>query len=160
MRCTLPTRHRAHLIKPGAIAAARTAALLTLGAGTGLVACGGGLPRPPVADVRASDYLEVPFAPRTPPVEIVPERPSKDAVWVDGAWEWTVDRYRWSGGAWVVPPAGARRSRWALVRRSVDGQLFFAPAVWRDAGGRALPEPTPVLPARTRLPREGEDGTP
>lgn len=105
--------------------------------------------------MSASDYVEVPFAPRTPTVEVVPERPSRAAVWVDGSWDWNGDRFRWITGAWVTPPPGARRAPWVLVRREADGQLFFAPALWKDAGGRTIPDPTPVLRARTRLPREG-----
>ena len=105
--------------------------------------------------MSASDYVEVPFAPRTPTVEVVPERPSRAAVWVDGSWDWNGDRFRWITGAWVTPPPGARRAPWVLVRREADGQLFFAPALWKDAGGRTIPDPAPVLRARTRLPREG-----
>lgn len=121
-----------------------------------LVGCGGpSLPRPDPAPVLSADYVEVPFAPRVPPVEIVPPRPSREAVWVDGAWDFNGDRFRWVSGAWVVPPAGARRAPWAIVRRAADGQMFFAPAVWRDATGRTIPDPTPVARARTRLPQEG-----
>lgn len=129
--------------------------LAALGAAL-LVACGGpSLPRPDEAPILAADYVEVPFAPRAAPVEVVPDRPAKNAVWTDGAWAWNGDRFRWVNGGWVVPPSGARRAPWALVRREVDGQLFFAPAVWRDATGRTMPDPVPVARARTRVPREG-----
>jgi hypothetical protein len=99
--------------------------------------------------VVVADYVEVPFAPRAPPVEIVPASPQKDAVWVDGTWEWSNDRYRWTPGAWVIPPAGGKRASWVVVRRD-DGQLFFAPASWKDATGAALPEPPALVRARSR----------
>lgn len=95
------------------------------------------------------------FPPRPPPVEIVPPRPAVEgAVWADGGWVWTGDRYQWEAGAWVVLPRGARRTRWALVRRSADGQLFFAPSRWRDAKGASIPTPEPLARAVTRSPGE------
>jgi hypothetical protein len=100
-----------------------------------MFACSGSLPRPPPAPIAPSDYVPVPFAPREPPLEFVPPSPVKDAVWVDGSWEWTGDRYVWRFGSWVVPPPGARRAHWVLVRRAEDGQLFFAPSSWKDERG-------------------------
>jgi len=88
--------------------------------------------------VTLDDYIAVPFSPRAPPVEFVPPSPSKGAVWVDGTWEWTTDRYVWRFGAWMIPPSGARRSRWVVVRRADDGQLFFAPSTWKDANGKLI----------------------
>lgn len=108
--------------------------------------------RPEAVQVKAEDYVAVPFLPRPPPVEIVPLRPEghPGLVWADGGWEWSGDRYRWDPGGWVVPPAGAKRARWAIVRREVDGQLFFAPSSWRDAEGKPLPPPKPLSRANTR----------
>jgi hypothetical protein len=100
--------------------------------------CSGALPRPPAAQVSADDYVAVPFAPRVPPVEFIPPSPAKNAVWVDGSWEWAGNRYGWRYGSWVVPPAGVRRAHWTVVRRDVDGQLFFAPATWKDASGKVV----------------------
>jgi hypothetical protein len=37
-----------------------------------------------------------------------------------------------------------------VVRRAVDGQLFFAPSSWRDASGKAIDAPTPLARASTR----------
>lgn len=97
------------------------------------------------------DYVAVPFAPRAPPVEIVPAQPRRDAVWVDGTWSWSGDRYNWQPGYWVVPPGGAAHARWTVVRRAEDGQLFFAPSAWKDPQGRTLPEvPPPLVRARSR----------
>lgn len=117
------------------------------------VACGGGtVPAPIAVQVRAEDYVPVPFSPRSPPVEVVPLRPSTPSglVWADGGWEWDGERFRWGPGSWVAPPAGAVRARWVIVRRTVDGQLFFAPSGWRDASGKAIDAPKPLARARTR----------
>ena len=94
----------------------------------------------------------MPFTPRPPPVEIVPARPaaSGDLVWADGGWDWNGERYRWDPGAWVAAPAGAKRARWVVVRREVDGQLFFAPSSWRDGAGRTIDPPPPLARASTR----------
>jgi hypothetical protein len=35
-------------------------------------------------------------------------------------------------------PKGLRRSRWVIVRRKEDGQLFFWKSVWRDASGNKV----------------------
>ena len=135
-------RHRAHHSK--------SRWPLVLGLSLGVLACGGTtLPRPERAQVVVDDYVAVPFAPRPPPVEIIPARPRKDAVWVDGTWEWGNDRYRWVPGAWVVPPAGAKHARWVTVRRA-DGQLFFAASSWKDATGAAVEEPPALVRARSR----------
>lgn len=93
--------------------------------------------------------MPVPFAPRPPPVEIIPAPPNKEAVWVDGTWDWSNDRYRWTPGAWVYPPPGAKHARWLVIRRD-DGQLFFAKSSWKDGKGVAVPEPTALVRARSR----------
>jgi hypothetical protein len=76
---------------------------------------------------------------------------------MDGTWQWRGGRYAWKGGAWVIPPPGARYARWALVRRSSDGHLFFASSRWKDAAGRTLADTKfvgalgPAARARSRL---------
>lgn len=126
--------------------------------------CGGAttVPRPAAVQVVAEDYVPVPHTPRPPPVEIVPPRPGAagDVVWADGGWEWSNERYRWDPGGWVIAPPGAKRARWVVVRREVDGQLFFAPSTWRDASGKAIDTPKPLTRARTRVggPASGGDG--
>jgi hypothetical protein len=140
-------RHRAH----DTIAAAR----IIVAFGLGAAACAAGnVPRPSFVQVRAEDYVPVPFTPQPPPVEIVPLRPAnaslKALVWADGSWDWRADRYRWAPGAWVAPPDGAKRARWVVVRRVVDGQLFFAPSTWRDATGKPMDPPTPLARASIR----------
>lgn len=114
-------------------------------------ACGGTtLARPPRAQVRAEDYVAVPFPPRPPPVEIVPAQPRPGAVWVDGTWQWDGRRYTWQPGSWVAPPAGAVHARWVVVRRTEDGQLFFAPSSWRGPDDEPIPDPEALVRARSR----------
>lgn len=113
-------------------------------------ACGSSVPRPPRVQVVQTDYVPVTAAPRVVRVEIVPEIPRPDAVWVDGSWQWVSGEWAWHPGGWVVPPPGARYASWVLVRRHADGQLFFAPSKWVDAAGRTIPEPPVVAVARTR----------
>ncbi|MBX3198564.1 MAG: YXWGXW repeat-containing protein [Labilithrix sp.] len=136
----------------------RLVALAAILAGASPVAgCGGSLPRPAAAPISVDDYVEVPFTPRTPPVEFIPPSPAKGAVWVDGSWEWSGNRYVWRFGSWVVPPPGVRLARWAIVRRRVDGQLFFAPSSWKDASGAPVTDRAfvgalgPRARARSRL---------
>jgi len=140
-------RHRAH----DTIATAG----IIVAFGLGAVACAAGnVPGPSYVQVRAEDYVPVPVTPQPPPVEIVPLRPAnasfKALVWADGGWEWSGDRYRWVAGAWVAPPDGAKRARWVIVRREVDGQLFFAPSSWRDATGKPMDPPKPLARASIR----------
>lgn len=82
--------------------------------------------------------MAVNASPRPAPVEFVPPRPRKDALWVDGSWEYVGERYGWKSGTWAVIPKGLRRARWLLMRRAEDGQLFFAPSTWKDASGKTV----------------------
>ena len=134
--------HRAHSSITGAFAIAA----LVFGCG------GGSLPTPRHVQVRAEDYVPVPYRPRSPPVEVVPTRPAVPSglVWADGGWEWDAERFRWVPGSWVAPPVGAVRARWVIVRRPQDGQLFFAPSTWRDASGKSVSPPPPLARAQTR----------
>jgi hypothetical protein len=122
---TAHERHRAHHIRVPAIVAL-------------LAACSTSTPRPPFAPVAAEDYIAVPFQPPTPPPEYLPPRPHKDAVWINGTWEWRTRRYLWRYGSWVVLPRGASYAPWTVVRRKDDGQIFFAPSSFRDADGKKL----------------------
>ena len=79
-------------------------------------------------------------------------RDPRALVWADGGWEWSGERFRWAPGAWVAPPAGAKRARWVIVRREVDGQLFFAPSSWRDASGKPIDAARRRSRARARDP--------
>lgn len=119
--------------------------------------CAPAVPLPPAAPVDAGDYQPVSSSPRPAPVEFLPQRPRKDAVWVDGSWEWSGERFAWRAGTWTVPPKGLRRARWVIVRRKEDGQLFFAPALWKDQTGKTVDDAAwlhalgPQARARTRI---------
>jgi YXWGXW repeat-containing protein len=123
-----------------------------------LSGCGSSLSRPKRVQVRADDYVAVPFPPRPALVEIVPASPARDAVWVDGTWVWAAGRFRWNAGAWVRPAPGARYARWVIVRRAEDGQYFFAPSSWRDEKGQQIPDPQPLLRAKTRTGAQAAEG--
>ncbi len=159
---------REHGIDATNVARLLTAKVSLLVATIALASCSG-LPRPKPAPIRENDYVAVPFPPRPPPVEVVPPRPTNDRtkpladpfdedrlVWADGGWEWQNDHYEWQTGAWVVLPDGAKRSRWALVRRPGDGQLFFAPSRWRveeglePHGWKDIEAPRPIARSVTR----------
>jgi hypothetical protein len=114
--------------------------------GLGILACGSSVPEPEYAPHPDDAYAEVPYPPPSAMAEIVPPQPDSDAVWVDGGWLWRSKYWIWDKGGWVVPPAGARFSRWAAVYRT-DGSLLFAPGVWRDDRGRRLPPPKVIAPA-------------
>ncbi|MBS2012376.1 MAG: YXWGXW repeat-containing protein [Deltaproteobacteria bacterium] len=162
-------RHRADEPSKVTVVSIVVLAIVCLASG-----CGGSLRRPPPALIRQAEYVAVPYPPRPATVEIVPPRPENDRskppseqfdesdlVWADGTWEWQTDRYRWEPGAWVVLPRRSadgevRRTRWALVRRKEDGQLFFAPSRWRsgvgplDPYGKEMDPPRPILRSATR----------
>ena len=73
-------------------------------------------------------------------VEWIPARPPGADAWVDGEWILRHGRWYWLLGRWVKSPESATYSPWVLVRAS-DGTPFYAPSVWRDAQGAAIPPP-------------------
>jgi hypothetical protein len=95
----------------------------------------------PVAGLHSGDEPAiVPYPPPAAIVEWVPARPAREALWLDGHWEWTGTGYAWQGGRWEAPPApGAYYAPATTVRRP-NGQLFYFTGRWHLADG------TPVLP--------------
>ena len=79
-------------------------------------------------------------------VELVPPRPDAAALWIDGEWTWRRQRWAWMPGRWVDAPPGATFSPWAFVR-APDGELWYAPGVWRDAQGATIDSPPPLAVA-------------
>ncbi len=71
--------------------------------------------------------------PPTPsmPSEIIPNRPSADAVWVGGYWIYNSnDRYEWAPGRWEIPPPRCRSfvpPHWA---RQGNGYVYMH-GYWR-----------------------------
>lgn len=115
-------------------------AACVLALGVKIAACGSGIPQPPAAAQPASALVEVDYPPPPARVEMVPKRPSNDAVWVNGEWLWQGRRWAWRPGMWVVSPKNAAYARRVVVRRG-DGKLFYAPGSWRDAEGHEIPAP-------------------
>jgi len=68
------------------------------------------------------------YGPPPPRWETRPGRPWRNAVWVDGRWNWNGHRYVWVRGHWERPHAGFSRwdrGRWERGPRGwmwVDGR--------------------------------------
>ena len=112
------------------------------------VSCGSSFPVVPSNPAPAA-YLEVPYPPPAARVEMVPPKPSRAALWLDGGWSWLGRGWVWIGGGWVSPTPGTYYSRWAVVR-APDGRLYFAPGEWRDALDRVVAPPLMLIPAGTQ----------
>jgi hypothetical protein len=120
---------------------------LAIGAAALACACGGSLPRPPLARHPTSALAKVPYPPPPARVEFVPEAPRADAVWIDGEWLWQGRQWAWKYGRWVVPPPGALFAPWTTVRDR-DATLYFAAGTWRDPRGARVAEPRPLVLGR------------
>jgi hypothetical protein len=119
-------------------------------ASAGEVGCYGSLPHPLYVGQSTQALENVGFPPPPARVEFIPKQPAKNAVWIDGEWEWQGRRWRWRLGRWVTPPEGVRFAPWAVVYAS-DGTVYSAPGIWRDAQGREVTEPASLAIARTNL---------
>jgi hypothetical protein len=114
-----------------------------------LAGCGAApLPHPRYAQQQTSALVPITHEPPPARVENVPPRPASElgVVWIDGEWSWKRRRWVWSPGRWVSPPIGSTYSPWVTVR-APDGALYFAPALWRDARGVAIPPPKALAAA-------------
>jgi len=83
-------------------------------------------------EARAGIALIV-TAPHSPPPALRIERPGtapfKEAVWVDGRWDWRGGQYVWVAGHWQQPPPG--HHRWQTGAWSErQGSWFFNPGRW------------------------------
>jgi hypothetical protein len=105
------------------------------------VGCAGRFPSPPFSAQPTSALVELREPPPPARVELVPQRPKRLAVWIDGEWQWRRARWAWLPGRWVIPPEGATFSPWVVVR-GVDGKLWLAGGTWRDAHGNAVDSPS------------------
>jgi hypothetical protein len=92
--------------------------------------------------------VEVPYPPPAALVEVVPERPDRSAVWVDGYWVWRGRSYVWQRGGWVHAPDGAAYASWQ-ANLAQDGRLLFAPGTWYDDKRQRLDPPSVLEAART-----------
>ncbi|MEO7082745.1 MAG: hypothetical protein ABI442_00505 [Gemmatimonadaceae bacterium] len=75
----------------------------------------------------------VEYAVRQPPserVEVIPDRPGAEYVWVKGHWGWRRNDYEWIPGRWSVPARGFREwlpGRWERDRYG----WFYVEGRWR-----------------------------
>lgn len=119
-----------------------------------LPACSWRVPKPPTGPVPRDAMVEVPYPPPPARVETVPPKAKELDVWIDGQWDWTGTRWKWSDGYWMTPPPNAYFTPWKTERRA-DGRLYFAAATWRAPDGRPLAIRTGVEPCpapKTKVP--------
>ncbi len=102
--------------------------------------CGARIPRPTFAPQPTASLVEVGEPPPPARVEVLPARPSRAAVWVDGEWIWRRRRWAWLSGRWCEPPDGASFSAW-VFERGPDGRLWYAPGTWRSGSGALVGAP-------------------
>ena len=58
-------------------------------------------------------------------------RPSRDAVWIRGFWDWQGDNWVWIPGRWTVPEE--RHARWIGPRyRREYGGYRYEPGHWSN----------------------------
>jgi len=121
----------------------RDSAVMVLGALA--FACAPALHHPTYAPQPSDALVAVTQPPPPARVEVLPVRPSEQAVWVDGQWVWRRGRWAWLSGRWVAPPQGAVFLPWVFVR-GADGHLWYAPGTWHDAAGAVI-QPPPLAMA-------------
>jgi hypothetical protein len=121
----------------------RIAVILACAAIAAMPACARKIPLPRFVPQPSSALVEVEAAAPPARVEILPNRPSRSAVWIDGEWTKRNGRWAWLRGRWVNLPPHASFSPSVFVRGS-DGRMWYAPGTWRDDRGAPV-EPPPVL---------------
>ncbi|MGD0676930.1 MAG: hypothetical protein ABSC94_16065 [Polyangiaceae bacterium] len=114
-----------------------------LAAWLALDGCGPSIPHPPYSPQGRDALVLIDFAPPPGRVEQVPRRPHGANAWVDGEWIRRRARWYWLVGRWVAVPPGWTYSPWVVVR-ALDGTVFYAPSLWKDASGRATDAPSPL----------------
>ena len=71
--------------------------------------------------------------PRSPPpalrIENCGTAPFRDAVWVDGRWDWRGSQYVWVSGHWQRAPEGMHRWKQGQWTKRDNG-WFFTPGQW------------------------------
>lgn len=115
-----------------------------------LLACGGGLPVPPIAAESPRPTIPVPRPPPVAVPETVPDPPEEagDWVWVDGSWRFGLGRWVWNRGGWVNLPQGAAYFRGGVVYTH-DGRILYWEPDWVNDQGRAIEPPPIAKPALT-----------
>lgn len=72
-----------------------------------------------------------PPSPTSQPPEQVPPRPSQDAVWVPGYYDYNGQSYQWVAGHWEVPPAGTTTWVQPTWQQQADGTYLYTRGHWR-----------------------------
>jgi hypothetical protein len=101
------------------------------------------VPHPRYMSHPTSALREVPYPPPPARVEVVPDQPTDEAVWIDGEWTWQGRRWAWKKGRWVTPRQDVFFAPWTSTRNA-DGTLFVAEGAWRDASGAEVASPSRV----------------
>jgi WXXGXW repeat (2 copies) len=89
---------------------------------------------PPPPPIPPLPNLEIRIGRQAPPRirrERRTVRPSRDAVWVAGSWDWQGDNWVWIPGRWVVPEG--RHARWIGPRYVREyGGWRYVPGHWSN----------------------------
>jgi hypothetical protein len=95
------------------------------------------LPASAQFDVRVNlplPGLDVRIGNRAPPPlqrEVRTQRPSRQHVWIPGAWDWQSNDWAWVGGRWDQP--ASRRAYWVKARYVRQGRAWvYEPAHWSN----------------------------
>jgi hypothetical protein len=85
-------------------------------------------PPPPLPGLEIRIGRQAPPRPRR---ERRMVRPSRDAVWVNGSWDWQRDNWVWIPGRWAVPEE--RHARWIGPRYvRIAGGYRYVPGHWSN----------------------------
>lgn len=98
------------------------------------------VPETPVGTARTSQGARVPYPPPPAKVEVVPLRRRDECLWRDGFWMFKGAGWRWTPGAWVIPPLDCTytRSETRWVKEGGNAKLFYFPPEWQpeEPGGK------------------------
>ena len=82
-------------------------------------------------EARTTLIVDEPPTPPSAPSEVIPRRPTDEAVWVSGYWIYNANaRYEWEPGRWEIPPPRCRAyvpPHWA---RQGNGYVYMH-GYWR-----------------------------
>lgn len=84
---------------------------------------------PVIYDEGVEGTMVVETEPPAPQVEVRPVLPYRDAIWVEGYWNWNGGRYVWMGGRWDHPRRGYA---WVPHHYQRQGRHWrYIPGHWR-----------------------------
>lgn len=142
---------------------------LLLGAGALSPGCGSSValvPESPPESARVRKPTRVPYPPPPAEIEVLPLRRRDECLWRDGFWTWKGASFRWTNGAWVVPPEGCTyakpEARWE--KNGGVTRLVYYPPEWQpEEPGTKCVEPracTSLLPESEEKTRDPMKATP